>query len=543
MSLQTGQPGDPPPSELATATMSRRPSLWRQGDFMKLWTGQTISQFGDEITLLALPLLAIDLGAEAFEFGILGVVRFLPWILFTLPAGVWVDRMRRRPILIGADIARAVLLASIPIAFVGGWLTMVQVYIVAFLAGTFEVFFDVAYQSYLPSIVERDELVEGNSKLELSRAVSQVAGPTIAGFLIQAIRAPFAIAFDAVTYLGAALFIGLIRRREAGPVPHDPAEGEPPSMWQEARAGVGYVLSNEYLRSIAACTGTANLFGNISGAVLILYLAGDEGLGLSPAALGVIFALGNLGVLLGALMGGRVAKAIGIGPTIVGSAAVAGIRGLRRSAGPARGSVLGPRDRRRLPRLRGRGLQRQPGRPAPGHHARPYAWAHERDDAPHRVGHDPGRSVDRRNPRHGGRAAARAVGRRDRDEPLLPPGALLARARPARDPGPGRVTLEAPTRCSAVAERLGEPMTGSVDERRRWLLVEDRRRGEKAVRDVLGADFGAEAKSRGLRPLLVRHREGPPGADAVRRSFLVDTLTREIAVRSIRDPSELVLDG
>ena len=144
---------------------------------MKLWTGQTISQFGDEITLLGVPLLAtLILGAEALEFGILGVVRFLPWILFTLPAGVWVDRMRRRPILIGADIARAALLASIPIAFVGGWLSMIQVYIVAFFAGTFEVFFDVAYQSYLPSIVERDELVEGNSKLELSRAASRSPG-------------------------------------------------------------------------------------------------------------------------------------------------------------------------------------------------------------------------------------------------------------------------------------------------------------------------------------------------------------------------------
>ena len=173
---------------------------------MKLWTGQTISQFGDEITLLGIPLLAIGvLGAGPLEMGILGVVRFLPWIFFTLPAGVWVDRMRRRPILIGADIARAALLASIPLAFVGGFLTLIQVYIVAFIAGTLEVFFDVAYQSYLPSIVERDELVEGNSKLELSRAGSQVAGPTVAGFLIQAIGAPFAIAFDAVSYLGAAL--------------------------------------------------------------------------------------------------------------------------------------------------------------------------------------------------------------------------------------------------------------------------------------------------------------------------------------------------
>jgi MFS family permease len=324
MTIERTPGAEPAPEELATST-PHRPSLWRQGDFMKLWTGQTISQFGDEITLLGVPLLAtLVLGAGPLEMGILGVVRFLPWILFTLPAGVWVDRMRRRPILIGADIARAALLASIPLAFVGGFLTLVQVYVVAFLAGTLEVFFDVAYQSYLPSIVERDELVEGNSKLELSRAGSQVAGPTVAGFLIQAIGAPFAIAFDALSYLGAALFVGLIRREEAGPEPHDPATGERPSMWQEARAGVGYVVSNRYLRSIAACTGTANLFSNISGAVLILYLVNEDALDLNPGTIGIIFALGNLGVILGALTGGRLAKAIGIGPTIILSAALAG---------------------------------------------------------------------------------------------------------------------------------------------------------------------------------------------------------------------------
>ena len=325
MSLETPTPRHPSESEIAAAAPHRR-SLWRQRDFMKLWTGQTISQFGDEITFLAIPLLAIEiLGAGALEMGILGVVRFLPWILFTLPAGVWVDRMRRRPILIGADVARAALLASIPIAFIGDWLTLVQVYVVAFVAGTLEVFFDVAYQSYLPSIVERDELVEGNSKLELSRAGSQVAGPTVAGFLIQAITAPFAIAFDALSYLGAALFIGLIRRGEAGPVPHDLAEGKRPSMWQEARAGIGYVVGNRYLRSIAACTGISNLFSNAGEAVLILYFVDERGFNLSAGAIGIIFALGNLGVIVGALVGGRVAKALGIGPTIIISAAVAGV--------------------------------------------------------------------------------------------------------------------------------------------------------------------------------------------------------------------------
>ncbi|HEY8169556.1 MAG TPA: MFS transporter [Candidatus Limnocylindria bacterium] len=323
MSLQTGGPVDPPPSELAATTMSR-PSLWRQGDFMKLWTGQTISQFGDEITGLALPFVAIlTLGASALEMGILGVVRFLPWIAFTLPAGVWVDRTRRRPILIGADIARAALLASIPIAFLGGWLSMLQVYVVSFLAGTLEVFFDVAYQSYLPSIVERDELVEGNSKLELSRAGSSVIGPTVAGFLIELVKAPFAIAFDAISYLGAALFIGLIRTREAGPVPHDPAEGARPSMWQEARAGLGYVRDSPYLRNIAACTGLLNLFGNIGQVVMLLYIV--QVLELSAGTVGIIFAIGNIGVLLGALSGGRLAKAFGTGPVIVATAALSGV--------------------------------------------------------------------------------------------------------------------------------------------------------------------------------------------------------------------------
>jgi MFS family permease len=316
MTVERTPDADPSPAEIDTVPVAKRPSLWRQGNFMKLWTGQTISQFGDEITELAIPLLAIEiLGAGALEFGILGVVRFLPWIVFTLPAGVWVDRMRRRPILIGADIARAVLLASIPIAFVTGWLSMIQVYVVAFLSGSLEVFFDVAYQSYLPSVVERDELVEGNSKLELSRAGSSVIGPTVAGFLIELIRAPFAILVDAISYLGAAGFISTIRGAEAGPTPHDPAEGKRPSMWQEARSGVGYVASNPYLRSIAACTGTLNLFGNIGGVILILYVV-DE-LGLTAGTLGIIFAIGNVGVLLGALTGGRMAKLIGLGPTII----------------------------------------------------------------------------------------------------------------------------------------------------------------------------------------------------------------------------------
>ena len=329
MSLETSTPPDPSRAELETAVIPKRPSLWRQGDFMKLWTAQTISQFGDEITGFALPLVAIlTLGAGPVEMGFLGVVRFLPWILFTLPAGVWVDRMRRRPILIAADVARAFLLASIPIAFLTGWLTMWQVYVVSFVAGTLEVFFDVAYQSYLPSIVKRDELVEGNSKLELSRAASSVVGPTVAGFLIQAVRAPIALFFDALSYLGAVLFVALIRRHEPAPPPHDPADGKPPTMWQEARAGLGYVANSPYLRNIAACTGTLNLFGNIGQVILLLYIVrrvDEGGLGLTPATIGLIFAIGNIGVLVGALTAGRLAKAIGLGRVIIATAALSGV--------------------------------------------------------------------------------------------------------------------------------------------------------------------------------------------------------------------------
>ena len=181
MSLETPGVGEPSTAEVAAATPHRR-TLWRHGDFMKLWSAQTVTQFGDEVTQLALPFVAVlTLEVEAFELGLLAVFQFLPFILLTIPAGVWVDRMRRRPILIGADVGRAILLASIPIAFLSGWLTLWQLYVVAFAIGCLEVFFDVAYQSYLPSVIERDRLVEGNAKLELSSSASSASSGSCPG--------------------------------------------------------------------------------------------------------------------------------------------------------------------------------------------------------------------------------------------------------------------------------------------------------------------------------------------------------------------------
>jgi len=301
------------------AAAPKRPSLWRHRDFVKLWSAQTISQFGDEVTGLALPLVAIiTLGASPLEIGLLGTFQFLPFILLTIPAGVWVDRMRRKPVLIGADIGRALLLTSIPVAFIGGWLSIPQLYFVGFMVGCLEVFFDIAYQSYLPAVIEREQLTEGNAKLELSSSASSVIGPGVAGFLVELVRAPFAILFDALSYLGAVVMLLIIRRPEVPPAPHDAATGPRPSMRTEAIEGLRYVLGHRYLRSIAACTGTLNLFGNIGGVILLIYIVNE--LGITAGTVGIIFAIANLGVLFGALTAERLARWIGIGPTIVWSA-------------------------------------------------------------------------------------------------------------------------------------------------------------------------------------------------------------------------------
>ena len=202
------------------ARRSFRPqgSLWANGDFLKLWTGQSISELGSQISGLAIPwVAAVVLNVSPLVFSLMEVLGFLPFILLALPAGVWVDRMRRRPILIVGDGARAVLLATIPVAYAFGVLTIWQLLAVQFVVGIFTVFFDVAYQSYLPSLVEREDLVEGNAKLQLTVSLAQVAGPSMSGGLIAALTAPYAIVIDAVSYVVSAAFMTPIKR------PRDPA--------------------------------------------------------------------------------------------------------------------------------------------------------------------------------------------------------------------------------------------------------------------------------------------------------------------------------
>lgn len=329
MSVEIPTPGQPDPAELAApavaaAAVPRRPSLWRHPDFMKLWSAQTISLLGDEMTGLAVPLIAILLlHASAFEMGVLGTLLFLPFILLTLPAGAWVDRMRRRPILIAADLGRAAILLSIPIAYALGLLTLLQLYVAAFLVGGLQVFFDVAYQSYLPVVVERDQLVEGNAKLEISRSAAALPGPGVAGLLISVVSAPFAIIVDAISFLGSATLLGLIRRPESKPERQvDAVTGKHESMRTEITEGLRYVLGHPYLRNIAACTGTLNLFGNLAGVILLLYAVRQ--LHMQPAVIGIIFAIGNIGTLMAAFATERITRRLGLGRTIVISALLSG---------------------------------------------------------------------------------------------------------------------------------------------------------------------------------------------------------------------------
>ncbi|HEX5825286.1 MAG TPA: MFS transporter, partial [Candidatus Limnocylindrales bacterium] len=308
-----------------SASPSQAPrSLLRDPDFLKLWAGQSVSAFGTQITILAVPIVAaVALKVSPFEFGLLGTLEFLPVVALSLPAGVWVDRLRRRPILIWGDVGRAITLLSIPIAFVLNVLTIWQLYGVVFVNGCLTVFFDVAYQSYLPSIVARDQLVDGNAKLELTRAASQRLGPGLAGLLIAIVTAPFAVVIDAVSYAVSAVFVAWIRRPEPPSEPHDEATGPRPSIGGEIAVGIRYVAGNRVLRALALTVALGNLFGTIADSILILFLVTERQF--SPALIGLALTLGSIGVITGALVTSRLTKVIGVGPMIVLAAVAEGL--------------------------------------------------------------------------------------------------------------------------------------------------------------------------------------------------------------------------
>jgi MFS family permease len=304
-----------------TERPTRPPTLWRHGDFMKLWAGQTISLLGSQVTTLALPLTAILLfKATPFQVGVLGALQFAPFLVLGLPIGVWVDRLRRKPILVAADIGRFLVLGSIPLAYELDALRLPHLYVAAFVAGVLTVFFDVAYGSYLPSLIDRERLVEGNSKLEISRSGAQLVGPGLGGILIEALTAPVALLADAMSYLGSVLFLLVIRRREP---PIEAPEGAPPSMARQIREGLRYVLGHPLLRPIVICTAVLNLASGLEMAALLLFAV--RSLGLRPGVIGAVLTVGSVGYLVGAFVGGRLTRRLGVGLTIIAAGAAIGL--------------------------------------------------------------------------------------------------------------------------------------------------------------------------------------------------------------------------
>jgi len=305
----------------------RRPSgaLWRHPDFLKLWTGQSISELGSQVSQLAIPwLAAVELHASPLAFSLLGVLGFLPFILFALPAGVWVDRLRRRQILIVGDSARAVLLALIPILWAAGLLQIWHLLLLEFVIGIFTVFFDVAYQSYLPALIEREHLIDGNSKLQLTVSIAQIGGPTLSGTLIAAITAPYAIVVDSVSFAISSVFMIGMKHREN--LPRQDAAEPRPHMWPQVKEGLAWVVGNRNLRAIAGCTGTSNFCSGLMFSIVILYMV--RVLHLSSIQAGAVFAVGSAGSIAGALLANRLGKKFGVGSAIVFMAVIFSFGGL-----------------------------------------------------------------------------------------------------------------------------------------------------------------------------------------------------------------------
>jgi MFS family permease len=285
----------------------RRGSLWRHTDFLKLWGGQSISEVGTQVTVLALPTAAIVLlHAGPVQIGALEALQFLAFPILGTTAGVWADRLPRRPIMVVCDATRAVALASIPATWLLGHLSMAQLFAVAVVTGIASVFFDVSYQSYLPSLVEPDQLVDGNGKLELTRAGAGIGGPALAGALIQLFQAPAAILADAISYVVSVLSLLWIRAPEPRPG-RENRRGFLAELWE----GVVVVARHRQILLITACTATSNLGSNIAMAVYLLFAY--HRLHLSPGEVGGVFAVGSVGAVLGALVAGWLGKRIGMG--------------------------------------------------------------------------------------------------------------------------------------------------------------------------------------------------------------------------------------
>ncbi len=292
-------------------------------DFLRCWFGHGVSQAGTQISLIAVPIIAaVTLDAPPFQLGVLAASGQLPALLFGLFAGEWLDRHRRRPVMIAADLARAAVMATIPLAALTGQLSIPLLCIVLFVLGSLTIVFDVASLSYVPSLVQRSDLVAANSRLEATTSGAQVIGPAVGGALAGLLTGPGALLIDAGSFIVSALALRRIRKPEPEPIPADSLE----PVRARIGSGLRFVTENPILRALAGCSAMTNLAGNAFLAVYVAFMV--RALGLSDFQIGLVFATGGVGALLGSILAGRCASRWGTGPTLIGAQLGFGVTGL-----------------------------------------------------------------------------------------------------------------------------------------------------------------------------------------------------------------------
>ena len=287
------------------------PPLLREEQFRRFWIGQTISVFGDQVTQLALPIVAVlILGADPTQMGLLTAIGLLPHLLFSLPAGVWLDRVhRRRRLMILADIGRAIGIAAIPVLYLSGGLSLTAVFVVAFLVGTLAVVFDISWNTIFVAIAKREQFVEATALLNGSRSLASVAGPAISGILIQLFKAPLALVADALSFLGSAFFLSRVS------APEPPIEHEPGTIRQQLTSGLSFIFRDSIMRPTILSAATLNLFNFCFQGLFILYAT--TYLHVEPGILGLALGAGAIGGVIGAVIASRVGRVLGIGRAYV----------------------------------------------------------------------------------------------------------------------------------------------------------------------------------------------------------------------------------
>jgi len=290
---------------------ARLAPLHRQPLFLRFWSAQAVSVFGDQVSALAIPLTAVlVLHASAFQVGLLTSMAWLPHLLFSLPAGLWIDaRPHRRHVMIGADLLRAAALATLPVAWWLGGVTVWQLLAVTFTVGALTVFFDLANASFVVALVRRSQYVEAQGRLSTSRSVSYIAGPSVAGFLVQALGAPVALLADGASFLFSAFALGGTKVEEP------PVEKSEHGSLRRLGDAFRHLLGDSLLRASLLCTSTVNFFNFFLLAIFVLYAS--RTLGLSAGTIGVVLGVGAFGALVGAITAPRIGRRLGIGRAVV----------------------------------------------------------------------------------------------------------------------------------------------------------------------------------------------------------------------------------